>query len=54
MLNDKEEITLKDKEGKPITITVDVPTEPQPQVLFESFNRHELYRPNDESDDEDE
>lgn len=54
MLNDQEEITLKDKDGNPIILTVDVPPEPQPQMILETFNRHELYSKNIESDDEEE
>ena len=54
MWNDQEEITLKDKEGNPIILTVDVPPEPQPQMVLESFSQHELYIKNDETNNEDE
>lgn len=54
MLNDKEELTLKDKDGNQINITVDVPLEPQPQMVLESFSQKELYRKNYQSNDNDE
>ncbi len=39
--NNEEKITIKDKSGNPVTKTVEVPPDPQPQVLFETFNRHD-------------
>lgn len=54
MWNDQEEITLKDKDGNPIVLTVDVPPEPQPQMILESFSHHELYSRDNEPNDEDE
>lgn len=41
-MSEKTEIELKDKEGKPIKIKVEIPPTPQPQILVETFNYHEL------------
>lgn len=42
MSNEKETITLKDANGNDVTITVDVPSDPQPQVIYETFSLHDL------------
>ena len=43
MLDDKEEIIVRDKEGNQVNITVDVPSDPQPQIILETFEYHKLY-----------
>lgn len=54
MLEDKEEITIKNKDGKQINITVDVPPDPQPQIILETFDYHKLYGKDNKSNNNDE
>lgn len=54
MLEDKEKITVQDKEGRQVNITVDVPSDPQPQIILETFEYNKLYGKENKSNDNDE
>ena len=54
MLDDKDQIVITGKDGNPINITVDVPPDPQPQMISETFEYHKLYGKDNKPNNNDE